>query len=253
MADVDSSLKNWSTTASSNSPNDNTTIGAGLADNFQQIQATVRADLASKGADIASAATTDLGAVAGHQHDITGAVTITSFGTVAAGIWKIIKFEGVLTLTHNATSLILPDGQNITTAVGDVAIMVSEGSGNWRCVSYQRVNDSYTATLTGCTTAPTGTVKVSRSGNIVSLFVPAFSATSNANTKTLTGMPVSYRPTTSKNFIASISDTGTASVAALMVIGTDGVMTFYTNLDAGIWTSSGTASIAGATYTYALN
>ena len=41
-------------------------------------------------------------------------------------------------LTHNATSLILPGGANISTAAADTAIMVSEGSGNWRCLAYQR-------------------------------------------------------------------------------------------------------------------
>jgi hypothetical protein len=136
MADVQAAIADWSTTASSNSPSDATTIGAGLADNFQQIQATVRTAFASKGADIASATTTDLGAVPGKQHDITGTTTITGFGTVAAGIEKLVKFEGALTLTHNGTSLILPGGGNITTANGDVALMVSEGSGNWRCAFY---------------------------------------------------------------------------------------------------------------------
>jgi hypothetical protein len=134
MANIDSSLKNWSTTASSNQPDaaDAATIQADL----QQLQATVRQDLASKGADISSAGTTDLGAVAGLMHDITGTTTITGLGTVSSGIWKIIKFEGTLTLTHNATSLILPGGANITTADGDIGVFISEGSGNWRCVSY---------------------------------------------------------------------------------------------------------------------
>jgi hypothetical protein len=111
-----------------------------LDDNLREIQKVVRQDLATKGADIASNSTTDLGAVAGLMHDITGTTTITSFGTVAAGIWKIIKFEGALTLTHNASSLILPGGANITTADGDVAIVMSEGSGNWRCLSYMSAN-----------------------------------------------------------------------------------------------------------------
>lgn len=163
MADVQAALKDWSSTPSSNSPSDATTIGAGLADNFQQIQATVRQDLASKGADIASATTTDLGAVAGHQHDITGTTTITSFGTVAAGIWKIIKFEGALTLTHNATSLILPGGANITTADGDVAVMVSEGSGNWRCAAYQKASAA-PVTMSPITNSLSGDVALNDTG-----------------------------------------------------------------------------------------
>jgi hypothetical protein len=44
----------------------------------------------------------------------------------------------VLTLTHNATSLILPGATNITTAANDTALLISEGSGNWRCWSYTR-------------------------------------------------------------------------------------------------------------------
>ena len=43
--------------------------------------------LANVGANIASAGTTDLGAVEGLAHTITGTTTITGFGTVSAGIW----------------------------------------------------------------------------------------------------------------------------------------------------------------------
>lgn len=164
MADVASNIYDWSTTASSNSPSDATSIGAGLADNFQQIQATVRAAFASKGADIASATTTDLGAVAGKQHDITGTTTITGFGTVAAGIEKLIQFDGILTLTHNATSLILPGGANITTAAGDVALMVSEGSGNWRCAFYQKASGA-PVTMKQITNSLSGDVALNNTAN----------------------------------------------------------------------------------------
>jgi len=61
MADVQSDIKDWSTTASSNLPADATTLGSGLADNLQQIQATVTTAFRHKGSDIASASTTDLG------------------------------------------------------------------------------------------------------------------------------------------------------------------------------------------------
>src|SRR3954465_12855311 len=109
-ADTDDALYEWSTTESNNKPAGATTVGTNWDDNIRMIQKVVRGWLASKGADIASAGTTDIGAIEGLAHDITGTTTITSFGTVSAGIWKILKFEGVLTLTHNATSLILQSG-----------------------------------------------------------------------------------------------------------------------------------------------
>lgn len=96
----------------------------------------------SKGSDIASATTTDIGAATGNFVHITGTTTITGFGTVAAGAERVVVFDGALTLTHNGTSLILPTGANITTAAGDAAICVSEGSGNWRVTHYQRKDGS---------------------------------------------------------------------------------------------------------------
>lgn len=92
----------------------------------------------AKGGDIASATTTDIGAATGNVADVTGTTTITGLGTVQAGTIRFIQFDGALTLTHNATSLILPGGVNITTVAGDYAIFQSEGSGNWRCVVYQK-------------------------------------------------------------------------------------------------------------------
>lgn len=137
MADISAALSAWSTTASSNLPAGTTTIGAGLDDNLRQLQATVRADLAHYNfSALASAATVDLGAALGNFLEISGTTTITSFGTVSAGIWKYVTFQGALTLTHNATSLILPGGADITTAAGDAAIFHSKGAGNWKCVGY---------------------------------------------------------------------------------------------------------------------
>ena len=69
MADVASTLRLWSKTAASNSPNDSTTIGGNLADNFQQIQAVVRQYLASTGTNMASASTVDLSTANGYYID----------------------------------------------------------------------------------------------------------------------------------------------------------------------------------------
>ena len=85
----------------------------------------------NKGSDIASATTTDIGAATGTVVDVTGTTTITGFGTAQAGTVRLVRFMGALTLTHNATSLILPAAANITTAAGDIALCVSLGSGNW--------------------------------------------------------------------------------------------------------------------------
>lgn len=103
-------------------------VNLGNAINFKQ------------GASIVAAATTDIGAATGNYVTVTGTTTITGFGTVQAGTLRIVRFAAALTLTHNAVSLILPGSANITTAAGDVGIFASEGTGNWRCMSYTRAN-----------------------------------------------------------------------------------------------------------------
>lgn len=195
MADVSAAMKDWSATSSSNSPSGSTNIGTSLDDNLREIQGSVVRNLHNKGADIASATTTDLGAVEGLFHDITGTTTITGFGTVRAGVWKVIKFEGVLTLTHNATSLILPGGANITTADGDVAIVTSEGSGNWRCDSYTKANGR--AVVSGITL---GTAQASTSGTSIDFTgIPS-------GTKRITIMFVGVSTSGSSNQIVQLGD-----------------------------------------------
>lgn len=93
-----------------------------------------------KGTNIASATTTDIGAAVGNFVHITGTVTITGLGTIQAGTRREVVFDGILTLTHNGTSLILPGAANITTAAGDSATFESEGSGNWKCVKYMKAS-----------------------------------------------------------------------------------------------------------------
>lgn len=88
------------------------------------------------GTDIASATTTDIGAATGMSVHVTGTTTITGLGTIGNGTLRFVTFDGILTLTHNATSLILPGGANIATAAGDCALFKSEGAGNWRCLGY---------------------------------------------------------------------------------------------------------------------
>lgn len=104
--------------------------------------ASLMADVRSLAASntIASAATCDLGSLNETFLTITGTTTITSFGTVSDGIYKFVTFSGALTLTYNATSLILPGAANITTVAGDTAMFRSLGAGNWKCMQYERAS-----------------------------------------------------------------------------------------------------------------
>jgi hypothetical protein len=120
---------------------------------------------------VASAATTDIGAVTSQNVTVTGTTTITSLGTVAAGTFRRLVFSGILTLTHNATSLILPNGGvNIVTAAGDSLEAVSLGSGNWRVTSYQQATPSATRAwvlftgATGAIVSSSNVTSVTRNG-----------------------------------------------------------------------------------------
>lgn len=121
-----------------------------------------------KGSNIASATTTDIGAATGNFVDITGTTTITGLGTVAAGVERDVRFNGVLTLTHNATSLILPNGVSITTASGDTATFRSLGSGNWVCMQYTRADGSGVNEVKGSNIASATTTDIgAATGNFV--------------------------------------------------------------------------------------
>lgn len=108
---------------------------------------------------IASAATVNLGTATSNTVTVTGTTAITSFGAETAGVRRLVKFAGALTLTHNATSLIIPGGANITTAANDVAELISLGGSNWFCYNYTRATGQPMRTVavaqggTGATTA----------------------------------------------------------------------------------------------------
>ena len=93
----------------------------------------------SKGADIASASTLILGSD-GNYFDVTGTTAITAIATVGVGTVVKLHFDAALTFTHNATTLILPGGANITTAAGDEAEVIEYSTGNWRVLDYVKAD-----------------------------------------------------------------------------------------------------------------
>ncbi len=159
-------ISSYSATPSSNTVINGINISegcppSGINDAIRQLMADLATDCVNKntaqslaaqlnfaqGANIASATTTDIGAATGNFVNVTGTTTITGFGTIAAGAWRIVKFTEALTLTYNATSLILPGAANITTAAGDIGAFISLGSGNWQCTKYTRIGGISTADI----------------------------------------------------------------------------------------------------------
>ena len=139
-------ISQLSTTASLNSPDGAVDVPSSI-DDYQRAHAAFIAQLyagtvAAPTVIVPSATTTDIGAAASENVDISGNTTITGFGTVAEGINRKGRFTGVLTLTHNATSLILPGNANITTANNDRYEAQSLGGGNWIVTKYVYANGS---------------------------------------------------------------------------------------------------------------
>lgn len=129
---------------------------------------------------IASGATVNLGAAASQQVLVTGTATISGFGTVAAGTKRLVRFDGAGELTHNATSLILPNnGGNITRAAGDRMLVVSEGGGNWRVWIYQRANGQALIDNTGGGGGLVGTML--NSGTPVAGALPGYADVTGTN------------------------------------------------------------------------
>lgn len=112
---------------------------------------------------------------------------------------------------------------------------------------------TFTGTLTGCTTSPTATITYVLANGVVTLsWATNLSGTSNAPTKTITGLPAALYPARTINQVAMTGDNGGAYAAALMQLDTSGVMNFYKDEQGTAFTNSGTAQIRYMTFSYPL-
>jgi hypothetical protein len=197
---IPSTMADLSITAASNFPAGSESPTTG--DDYLRAYAAILRTTNAKGADIASASTTDIGAATGEFVDVTGTTTITGLGTIAAGIKRTVRFTGALTLTHNATSLILPGSANITTANGDVAEFRSLGSGNWKCTSY----------ISQAGLSPSGVAKA----DIQKQTYTAFTTGGTSTAYTLTPTPALASLTTGHRF--NVTFNATAGAAPTLAI-----------------------------------
>lgn len=88
---------------------------------------------------VTSATTCDILGAGSEFIRITGTTVITSFGS-AANQKRFVRAAGTFKITHNASTLILPGGYDITASPGDTFIVISDASGNARVYAYQRVS-----------------------------------------------------------------------------------------------------------------
>lgn len=213
MADVAGTLRQWSGTAGSNNPTQATTIGSGLSDNLQTIQAVTRKYLASYGSNIASAATTDLATMDGYVATVTGNTTITGLGTEAAGISYWLVFASTAMVKNSAS---ISTGADVTAATGDVMRFTSEGAGAWRMTGFFPAQG-----LTGTGALVRATSATLTSPTIVTGALGSSTATTQATADNSTKVATTAYVDTAVG--CRLLTSGTASGATL-----DIVMTSYT-------------------------
>lgn len=116
---------------------------------------------------------------------------------------------------------------------------------------------TFTATATGFGSAVTGTAYYTRVGNMVTVYWPLLTGTSNAATFTVTGLPASLRPARAQGNVSGplTIDNGGAITAGLVSLSTAGVLTVFKTPQAtgSDWTASGTKTLGTFQQAYLLN
>jgi hypothetical protein len=113
---------------------------------------------------------------------------------------------------------------------------------------------SFTGTGTGFTTSPTCTIYYTIVGNSVTMDISGagISATSNATTFTITGMPAEARPASTKIVLVRTKNNGAAFVISPAQIDSAGTITLFNGPDAGSFTNSGTKACPAQSFAYTL-
>jgi hypothetical protein len=131
----------------------------------------------------------------------------------------------------------------------DATAVITDNSTTTR---YDSLKGSYTGSLTGCTTSPTGSISYTRQRDLVELSLPAISGTSNTTAATITGMPAQIRPATTRIVPVRIQDNGTVSFG-LASIDSAGTITLSVGASAGAFTNTGTKGVAATTLSYQIS
>lgn len=191
---------------------------------------------------------------------ITGSAANTPAPLVAGQLFSFIPAvtnTGATTLNINGLGAKNVFYRGAACAGGEIVAsapaLVSYDGTQFNLVGSSGAYTSFTGTLTGCTTAPTYTITYSKIGSTVTIDVPVTTGTSNAVTKTITGMPAAIRPTTQKATVGRTVDNSASAVPAIITVETSGVITYGATIAAqGNFTNSGTFSGGAFCLTYTL-
>lgn len=117
------------------------------------------------------------------------------------------------------------------------------------------VDSTFTVSLTGCSAAVTGTARYIVAGNLVTLYLPGLSGTSNATTCTLTGIPAAIRPATAQGNQPMVIRDNSVFAFGYMQLNTDGTAFLAKSAAASgtDWTNVGTKGITSVVISYFLN
>jgi len=214
--------------------------------------------------------------------DVSGAVNQITVSTPAGTTFSYVAGVGVQIKIANTTTsatvninvnslgnqpLVNSDGSSLVAGqfvAGQILYLIYDGTSFRSLAGLPVTNGSFTGTLTGMTTATTGTINYRIANGICTLTALAtITGTSNANSMTMTGLPaicqtVAGAPVVFSSPMENNSVTGVVGLAILAAA--SGTITLTVNGGSGSWTagSSWTASggkglIAGWTIIYPLN
>ena len=193
------------------------------------------------GTAIASASTINLNTATGNRVHITGTTAITAV-TLTRGPRTVI-FDGVLTLTHNATTNNLPGAANITTAAGDRAIYEGDGTTVY-CVNYIKASGTAVAPSGGITTAETITgnttlTAASAGYQYIAMTVLGRSITLPDATTVTIGSPKFYFDNTSGGYPVGIRNSAGTLLMGIAAGGAATVSCQSISSAAGVWSITG--------------
>ena len=176
--------------------------------------------------DLASAATTDIGAVASNSIRITGTTGITSFGTNYRGP-MFLRFAASLAVT-NSGLLITPGFLNLVTNAGDTCIVVPKATAGvadgWAILSYSTASNQ---SLPGA-----GTNSILIGGASTANGIQSIAIGANANADGLAGTAIGRNTVASGTYSTAIgigpgaagataSGQGSVALGASRAVGTD--------------------------------